>query len=124
MDRGHIKLLKALTASLLAVIIFSAVSGCMPSATLSLGQFPTADPSSAIRPGMTTRQGILNAFGPPDFEGIDRDGLPNWTYTRIEIRVEKAKDARITRFFNLTVSFRDNVVDSYAFDRKSGEEMK
>ncbi len=124
MDRRHIKVLKVLTTSLLAVFILSVVSGCMPSATLSLGQFPTVDPSSVIRPGVTTRQGILDAFGPPDFEGLDRDGLPKWTYTRIEIQVEKAKEASITRFFNLTVSFRDNIVDSYAFDRKSGEEMK
>ncbi len=124
MDRGHIKLLKALTTSVIAIAILSVVSGCVPSATLSLGQFPTVDPSSVIRTDVTTRQGILDAFGPPDFEGIDRDGLPKWTYTRIEIYVEKANDASITRFFNLTVSFRDNVVDSYAFDRKSGKEMK
>jgi hypothetical protein len=124
MKRGHVKYLRALTVSLTVFMIFSVVSGCMPSVTLSLGQFPAADPSSVIRTGVTTRQGIQDAFGPPDFEGIDRDGLPKWTYTRIGIRVEKAKDARITRFFNLSVSFRDNVVDSYTFDRKSGEETK
>ena len=95
--------------------------GCAPSVTLNLGSYPAADPMKAIAPGITSRQDIVDVFGPPDFEGVDRDGLLKWTYTRIGIHVEKAKDAEITKFFNLVVFFRDDVVDSYTFDRKSGE---
>jgi hypothetical protein len=105
---------------LLVSILFLTVA-CAPSFNLTLGEIPAADPKTNIKPGETTRGEVQGLFGPPDMEGVNDDGRPTWTYTRMSVEVEKASDARMTEFFNLTVSFDGDVVNSYSYDRKAKE---
>ncbi len=114
--------LSVLLLALAVTLVFPA--GCAPTVALNMGSFPEADPVKVIVPGTTSRQEILDVFGPPDLDGVDREGLLKWTYTRVGIHVEKARDAKITRFFSLVISFRDDVVDSYTFDKKAGDGMQ
>ncbi len=94
-------------------------TGCAPTLTLSLGEMPAADPQAKIQAGMTTRQEIVGLFGQPDLAGVSEDGLPTWTYTRAVVEVAKAKDAVLTGYFNLKVTFKGDLVDSYSLDRKA-----
>ncbi len=96
-------------------------ASCAPTLNLSLGQIPAADPGKLIKSGQTSRQEILKIFGPPDLEGVDEKGLPTWTYTRLTVEVVKARDAAIKEFFNLEVSFKGDVVDSFSYDVKARE---
>lgn len=105
--------------TVLAVVILFFTVACAPSFNLTLGEIPAADPATNIKPGETTRGEVQGLFGPPDMEGVNDDGRPTWTYTRMSIEVEKASDARMTEFFNLTVSFDGDVVNSYSYDRKA-----
>ncbi len=105
--------------TVLAVVILFLAVACAPSFNLTLGEIPAADPATNIKPGETTRGEVQGLFGPPDMEGVNDDGRPTWTYTRMSIEVEKASDARMTEFFNLTVSFDGDVVNSYSYDRKA-----
>lgn len=104
-----------------AVGILAILAGCAPTLTLSLGDMPTADPRAVIEAGMSTRQEVRDLFGPPDLEGFSEDGLPTWTYTRAVLEVRKARDASIASFFNLKVTFKGDLVDSYTYDRKASQ---
>ncbi len=101
---------------LLALVLFAA---CAPTLNLTLGQMPAVDPGSQIEAGMTTQKEVLGLFGPPDFTGVDADGLVRWTWTRISLEVKKAKDATITAFFNLEVSFDGEIVKSFSYSKKA-----
>ena len=103
-----------------AVLLLAMLAaGCAPTLNLSLGEIPTTDPGAVIERGMTTRQEVLERFGTPDLKGVDEDGLPTWTYTRMSLEVRQAKDATITGFFNLAISFEGDLVKSYRYDRKA-----
>lgn len=106
---------------ILAVSFLFIATACAPSFNLTLGEIPAADPMTNIKPGETTRGEVQGLFGPPDMEGVNDAGQPTWTYTRMKVKVEKASDARMTEFFNLTVAFDGDVVGSYSFDRKAKE---
>lgn len=105
-------------AFVLAILL--AVS-CAPTLYLSLGEMPATDPGSYIKAGHTSRQDILDAFGQPDLEGVDKNGLPTWTYTRMSVEIVKARDATMTGFFNLEISFKDDKVHSFSYDVKARE---
>ena len=101
-----------------ALVSILAAAGC-GTMHLSLGEVPATNPSSFIEPGKTTRQDIQAKYGPPDLEGRDKEGLPTWTYTRMALKVRQMKETEMTGFFNLTVSFEGEVVDSYSYDLKA-----
>ncbi|UCF31558.1 MAG: hypothetical protein JSV26_03865 [bacterium] len=105
---------------IMSVVLLMAAS-CAPTLHLSLGEIPAADPGKHIRAGVTSRQEVLDTFGQPDLEGFDKEGLPTWTYTRMSVQIVKAKEATMTEFFNLEISFRDDVVQSFSYDLKAGK---
>jgi len=107
-------------AILTVLVLFLAVA-CAPSFNLTLGEIPTADPMTNIKPGETTRGQVQGLYGPPDLEGVNDAGEPTWTYTRMSVFVEKASDASMTEFFNLVVAFDGDTVNSFSFDRKAKE---
>jgi len=92
---------------------------CMPKLYVSVGEIPAKDPGAVIEPDMTTRQDVIDNFGQPDLEGVDDDGLPTWTYTRISMEVIKGKDAKLLALFNLKISFDGDLVKSYSYDKKA-----
>ena len=96
-----------------------AVGACMPNMYLSVGEIPAKDPGAVIEPDMTTRQDVMDSFGQPDLEGVDDEGLPTWTYTRISMEVIKGKDAKLLALFNLKITFDGDLVKSYSYDKKA-----
>ncbi len=96
-----------------------AITACMPNMYLSIGEIPAKDPGAVIEADMTTRQDIIESFGQPDLEGVDDDGLPTWTYTRISMEVIKGKDAKLLALFNLKITFDGDLVKSYSYDKKA-----
>ena len=72
-----------------------------------------------IKVGMTTKAELVELFGQPDFTGVDADGLLQWTWTHLGVEVKAGKDASITSFFNLEVSFEGDLVSSYSYSRKA-----
>ena len=103
---------------LLSIAMLAAAS-CAPSFSVTMGNMPTQDPGAKIEAGMTTKAEVVELYGQPDFTGVDENGLPKWTWTHMGIYVKKAKDASITSFFNLEVSFDGELVSSYSYSQKA-----
>lgn len=103
---------------LLATILF-ALAACAPTFNVTMGNMPTQDPGARIEADMTTKSEVIELFGQPDFTGIDTDGLVKWTWTHLGVEVKAGKDASITSFFNLEVSFDEELVSSYSYSRKA-----
>lgn len=102
---------------LLTAVIFAAA--CAPTFNVTLGNMPAHDPGAKIEAGMTTKAEIVQLYGEPDFTGINEDGLPKWTWTHMGVEATPGKDATITSFFNLEVSFDGELVKSYSYSRKA-----
>ncbi|MGD8353511.1 MAG: hypothetical protein PVJ01_05025 [Pseudomonadota bacterium] len=100
-------------------LIIAATGACAPTFNVTLGTMPANDPSSSIQAGVTTKADILRLFGDPDFTGVDTDGLEKWTWTHMDVKATPGKEAAITSFFNLEVSFDGEKVDSYSWSRKA-----
>lgn len=96
-----------------------ALAACAPTFNVTLGNMPAHDPGARIEAGMTTKSEVVELFGQPDFTGIDADGLAKWTWTSLGVEVKGGKDASITSFFNLEVSFEGDLVKSYSYSRKA-----
>ncbi len=105
-------------ASFLLLIALAAVA-CAPTFNVTMGQMPSQDPGAMIEAGMTTRSEVLEMFGQPDFTGIDADGLEKWTWAHMGVQVKAGKDADITSFFNMDVSFAGDLVDSFSYSKKA-----
>ena len=103
---------------LLSAALFLFTS-CAPTFNVTMGTMPVHDPGAKIEAGMTTRSEIVELFGQPDFKGVDADGLPQWTWTRLGVEVRGAKEAKVTSFFNLEVSFDGELVSSYSYSKKA-----
>jgi len=103
---------------LLAAILLI-LAACAPTFNVTMGNMPTQDPGAKIEAGMTTKAEVVQLFGQPDFTGIDADGLLKWTWTHLGVEVKEGKDASITSFFNLEVSFDGELVGSYSYSRKA-----
>jgi hypothetical protein len=103
---------------LLSSVLF-ALAACAPTFTVIMGKMPTHDPGAKVEAGMTTKTEVVELFGQPDFTGVDADGLLKWTWTHLGVEVKAGKDASITSFFNLEVSFDGDLVSSYSYSRKA-----
>lgn len=103
---------------LLSMILLATVA-CAPTFNVTMGNMPTQDPGAKIEAGMTTKAEVVELFGQPDFTGVDADGLLKWTWTHLGVEVKAGKDASITSFFNLEVSFDGELVSSYSYSRKA-----
>ena len=103
---------------LLSITLAASVA-CAPTFNVTMGNMPTQDPGARIEADMTTKAEIVELFGQPDFTGIDSDGLQEWTWTHLGVEVKGGKDASITSFFNLEVSFDGELVSSYSYSRKA-----
>jgi len=103
---------------LLGVIILTA-GACAPTLNVTMGKMPASDPGTRIEKGVTSRAEIVELFGKPDFTGFDEDGLVKWTWTHLGVEVKGGKDASITSFFNLEVSFEGEKVSSFSYSRKA-----
>jgi hypothetical protein len=84
-----------------------------------MGQMPSQDPGAMIEGGMTTKTEIVEMFGQPDFTGVDADGLEEWTWAHMGVEIKAGKEANLTSFFNLEVSFAGDLVDSYSHSKKA-----
>ena len=100
-------------------MILLATVACAPTFNVTMGNMPTQDPGAKIEAGMTTKAEVVELFGQPDFTGVDADGLLKWTWTHLGVEVKAGKDASITSFFNLEVSFDGQLVSSYSYSRKA-----
>ena len=98
-----------------------ALSACAPTLNVTMGRMPAEDPGAKIEAGMTTKGEVTKLFGQPDFTGVNEDGLPKWTWTHLGVEVKGGKDAAITSFFNLEVSFDGELVNSYSYSKKRTE---
>ena len=105
-----------LIAVLLTSVIFAVA--CAPTFDLTVGQMPAHDPGSKIVAGVTTKTEMVNLFGQPDLTGVDKDGLLQWTWTHLGLKATPGKEATITSFFNLEVSFDGEKVSSYSYSKK------
>ena len=111
---------------LLSAALFLFTS-CAPTFNVTMGTMPVHDPGAKIEAeradfkveSVTTRSEIVELFGQPDFKGVDADGLPQWTWTRLGVEVRGAKEAKVTSFFNLEVSFDGELVSSYSYSKKA-----
>ncbi len=103
---------------LLPMILIGAAA-CAPTFNVTMGNMPTHDPGAKVEAGMTTKAELVELFGQPDFTGVDADGLLQWTWTHLGVEVKAGKDASITSFFNLEVSFEGDLVSSYSYSRKA-----
>ena len=104
------------TIMLTAVILATA---CAPTFDVTVGLMPAHDPGSMIDPGVTTKTEVINLFGQPDFTGVDKDGLLQWTWTHMGIKATPGKEATITSFLNLEVSFDGEKVSSFSYSKKA-----
>jgi outer membrane protein assembly factor BamE (lipoprotein component of BamABCDE complex) len=102
----------------LTAMVFT-IGACAPTFNVTLGQMPSQDPGSKIEAGKTTKDEIVKLYGKPDFTGIDEDGFVKWTWTHLGVEVREGKEATITSFFNLEVSFDEDLVESYSYSRKA-----
>jgi len=90
---------------LLAVILFSFSSGCIP-----IGRDFPATPVRNIENNKTTQQQIFAAFGEPVRRGLE-NGLETWTYSYHYYELGQLKDSK-----ELHVVFnKNNTVKSYSF---------
>jgi len=105
---------------LLAIALFVSAA-CAPTFNVTMGNMPAHDPGAKIEAGMTTRAEVVELFGQPDFTGVDADGRPEWTWTHLGVEVKAGKDATITSFFNLEISFDGDLVSSYSYSKKRTE---
>ena len=105
----------------MTVLLISAsfAVACAPTFDVTVGSMPAYDPGSKIDPGVTTKTEVINLFGQPDFTGVDKDGLLQWTWTHLGIKATPGKEATITSFFNLEVSFDGEKVSSYSYSKKA-----
>ncbi len=103
---------------MLAAILFASAA-CAPTFNVTMGNMPTQDPGAWIEADMTTKAEVVELFGQPDFTGVDADGLLKWTWTHLGVEVTAGKDATITSFFNLEVSFDRELVSSFSYSRKT-----
>jgi hypothetical protein len=103
---------------LLSITLAASVA-CAPTFNVTLGNMPTQDPGGKIEAGMTTKAEVVELFGQPDFTGVDADGLLKWTWTHLGVKATPGKEATITSFFNLEVSFDGELVSSYSYSRKA-----
>ena len=110
--------IRSLILTGIAVLVFGA---CAPTFNVTLGSMPTQDPGAKIEAGMTTRDDVVQLYGQPDFTGINEDGLLKWTWTHLGIEATPGKEATITSFFNLEVSFDGDLVNSYSYSKKRTE---
>lgn len=104
---------------ILAASIMMVFSACAPTFNVALGRMPVQDPGAVIHDGVTTQSEVVKLFGAPDFKGVDSDGLVKWTWTQMSVEVKGGKDASITSFFNLEVSFKGDKVKSYSYSKKT-----
>jgi hypothetical protein len=105
-----------LTTILLTAVVLTAA--CAPTFDVTVGLMPAHDPGSKIEPGVTTKTEVMGLFGQPDFTGVDKDGLLQWTWTHLGVKATPGKEATITSFFNLEVSFDGELVKSYSYSKK------
>lgn len=105
-----------ITIMLITVILAAA---CAPTFDVTVGSMPAHDPGSKIDPGVTTKTEVINLFGKPDFTGVDKDGLLQWTWTHLGIKATPGKETTITSFFNLEVSFDGEKVSSFSYSKKA-----
>ncbi len=103
----------------LLLLVLLAATACAPTFNVTMGQMPPQDPGAMIEAGMTTRDEVIEMFGQPDFTGIDADGLEKWTWAHMGVQVKAGKEANITSFFNMDVSFPGDLVDSYSYSKKA-----
>ena len=103
---------------LLSITLAASVA-CAPTFNVTLGNMPTQDPGAKIEAGMTTKAEVVELFGQPDFTGVDEEGLPKWTWTHMGIEATPGKEATITSFFNLEVSFEGELVSSFSYSKKA-----
>ncbi|MDF1536579.1 MAG: hypothetical protein P1S46_08780 [bacterium] len=101
------------------LVILLTIAACAPTFNVTMGQMPPRDPGAAIEAGMTTRGEVVEMFGQPDFKGMDADGLEKWTWTHMGVEIKAGKEANITSFFNLEVSFAGDLVSSFSYSRKA-----
>ena len=99
--------------------VFVMIGACAPTFNVTLGSMPTHDPGAKIEEGITTKAEIIQMYGKPDFTGINEDGLPKWTWTHMGVEATPGKEANITSFFNLEVSFDGEQVSSYSYSKKA-----
>lgn len=105
---------------LMLVSVMILVSGaCAPTFNVTLGNMPTHDPGAKIEAGMTTKDDVVQLYGQPDFTGVDEKGLLKWTWTHMGVEATPGKEATITSFFNLEVSFDGEKVSSYSYSKKA-----
>jgi hypothetical protein len=104
--------------SLLLLVLLGAAA-CAPTFNVTMGQMPSQDPGAMIEAGMTTKVEIVEMFGQPDFTGIDADGLEEWTWAHMGVEIKAGKEANLTSFFNLEVSFAGELVDSFSYSKKA-----
>ena len=100
-------------------VILLWITACVPTFHVTLGSMPDQDPGSKVESGVTTKAQILQLFGQPDFTGVDDDGFPRWTWTHLGVEVVGGRDASITSFFNLEISFDGEKVRSYSYSKKA-----
>jgi len=103
---------------LMAAVVL-ALTACVPTLKVELGKMPTQDPGAKITAGVTTKSEVVKLFGKPDLEGVDENGLVKWTWTHMGVEVKGGKEANITSFFNLEVSFKEDKVSSYSYSKKA-----
>ncbi len=103
---------------LLSITLLASVA-CAPTFNVTLGNMPTQDPGAKIEAGMTTKAEIVQMYGQPDLTGVDENGLPKWTWTHMGIEATPGKEATITSFFNLEVSFDGELVSSFSYSQKA-----
>ena len=73
-----------------------------------------------VKPGVTKEADLKAWLGEPDLTGVDEDGRPTSTWSRMAVDLSPSK-SRVTAFFRLTVSWEGGVVKTMSFDRKAPE---
>ena len=104
---------------IIAALLMVVTGACAPTFNVTLGSMPAHDPAGRIQSGVTSKTEILDLFGKPDFTGVDADGFEEWTWTHMDVEATPGKEAAITSFFNLEVSFDGEKVKSYSYSKKA-----
>ena len=110
--------MRIITVTILLTVAVAA-AGCAPTFDVTVGQMPVYDPGSKIEAGVTTKTEMINLYGQPDFTGVDKDGLTEWTWTHLGVKATPGKEATVTSFFNLEVSFDGEKVSSFSYSKKA-----
>ena len=110
--------MRIITITILLTVAVAA-GACAPTFDVTVGQMPAYDPGSKIKTGVTTKTEMINLYGQPDFTGVDKDGLLKWTWTHLGVKATPGKEATVTSFFNLEVSFDGDLVSSYSYSKKA-----